>query len=204
MTTSDTTMTRPTRTQLLVLAGAARHPLIYELWADGYSQARLELHDGWQTVKTPTIRALLNKGLLSLPEGFPGEDRLRVTDAGLAILKAAPEIIAEVSSPGWRLTPTAEHRTEFTIGSTKFLIITSGWPNSVIVNSVGQHIAHAVNALFRRTPAKYERELAKFGVGAESDAFTAIVMEAFDTVCLLHPDLERYDPKFQFSVSDNQ
>lgn len=204
MKTSSETMTQPTRTQLLVLAGAARHPLIYELWADGYSQARLELPDGWQTVKTPTIRALLTKGLLSLSDGFPEDDRLTVTDAGLAMLKVAPEAIAEVSRPGWRLTPTSEHRATFTIGVTKFIMTTSGWPNSVTVSSVGQHIAHAINALFQRTPDKYERELAKFKVGKESNALTAIVVEAFETVYTLHPEIEHYVPKFQFNIDESK
>ena len=57
-------MSKLSKTQSLVLAAAARWPLIFVTWADGFLQAHLELPNGLQVVKTPTVRGLLERGLL--------------------------------------------------------------------------------------------------------------------------------------------
>ncbi len=39
-----------------MLAAAARWPLNYTVWADGFAQAHLALPNGLQVVKVPTVK----------------------------------------------------------------------------------------------------------------------------------------------------
>ena len=128
------------------------------------------------------------------------EDHLEVTLAGREALAAAPTAVAEVSTPGWRLTTTQERRVGFTVGDTNFIVITSGWPNSTSADIMAQRIAHSLVALHSRTPDKFEHELARFNTGVQG-AFAAIAEEALDVVHLLHPEIEGYANNVTLRVS---
>ena len=143
-----------------------------------------------QIVKSPTVRGLLERALLA-PNEDVHDDHLKVTMAGHEALAAAPEAVAEVSTLGWRLTSTSEHRAGFTAGGTEFVVTTSGWPNSTSAELMAQRFARSVIALHARTPDKFERELARFNTGVRG-AFGAIEDEALFTVRLLHPEMEGY------------
>jgi hypothetical protein len=167
------------------------------VWADGFTQAYLELPNGLQVVKTPTVKNLLERGLLI--RAHDG-DHLEVTAAGHEALTATPTAVSEVSTPGWRLTSTQERRAGFTVGDTKFVVTTSGWPNSTSADLIAQRIAHSMTALHARTPDKFERELAGFDAGVQG-AFAAIAEEAFDVVHLLHPEVEGHANNVTLRIS---
>lgn len=183
-------MSKLSRTQSLVLAAAAQWPLTYTVWADGFSQAYLELPNGIQVVKSPTAKGLIERGLLAQTNN-EDEGLLEVTQTGHEALAAAPTAVAEVSTPGWRLTATQDRRAGFSAGGTEFIVTTSGWPNTTSADLMAQHVAHSMTALYARTPEKFERELAGFGTGVQG-AFAAIAEEALDVVHLLHPEVEGY------------
>lgn len=82
-------MTKLSRTQALVLAAAAQWPLTYTVWADGFTQAYLELPNGIQVVKSPTAKGLLERGLLAQSDN-EHDGRLEVTAAGHEALAEAP------------------------------------------------------------------------------------------------------------------
>jgi len=192
-------MIKLSRTQALVLAAAAQWPLTYTVWADGFTQAHLALPNGLQVVKTPTVKGLLERGLLARTQD-EDEPRLELTLAGHEALAAAPTAVAEVSTSGWRLTATQERRTGLGVGGTDFIVTTSGWPNSTSADLLVQHIAHSMTALHARTPDKFERELAGFNAGVEG-AFAAIAEEARDALYLLHPEVEGYANNVSLRVS---
>lgn len=191
-------MSKLSRTQSLVLAAAAQWPLTYTVWADGFTQAYLELPNGIQPVKSPTARGLLERGFLS--RTTEGDDHLEVTLADREALAATPLAIAEVSTPGWRLTITSERRVRFTVGGADFIMTTSGWPNSTSADLMVEHVAHSVSALHSRTPDKFERELAAFTVGAPN-AFLAITEEALFAAQLIHPEIADHANRVDLRVS---
>lgn len=190
-------MPKLTKTQALVLAAAARWPLNYTVWADGFAQAHLELPNGLQAVKSPTTKNLLERGLLA--QTHDG-DLLEVTAAGHEALTSSPTAAKEVSTPGWRLTSTQEHRAGFTVGGTRFTATTSGWPTSTSADLMTQHAARSIAALHDRAPEKFEVELARFNAGVPS-AFAAIAEEALTVVHLLHPEIDGYANNFTLRIS---
>lgn len=192
-------MGKLTRTQTLVLAAAARWPLTYTAWADGFTQAYMELPNGLQVVKSPTVKGLLESGLLAQP-GNEHEGPLEVTAAGHEALAAAPAAVAEVSTPGWRLTATQDRRVEFNVGGTAFVVTTSGWPNTTSADLMAQHVARSMTALHGLTPDKFERELAGFTAGIQG-AFAAIAEEALDVIHLLHPEVVGYSNNVSIGIS---
>ncbi len=192
-------MIKLSRTQALVLAAAAHWPLTYTMWADGFTQVHLELPNGLQVVKSPTAKGLLERGLLAQTNN-EDNDHLEVTQAGHEALAGAPTAVAEVSTPGWRLTSTLEHRAGITVGGTRFIATTSGWPTSTSADLMAQHTASSIAALHARAPEKFEVELAGFNAGVPS-AFTEIAEEALAVVHLLHPEIDGYANNFTLRIS---
>lgn len=192
-------MSRLSRTQSLVLAAAARWTLHYRVWADGFTQVHLDLPDGIQVVKSPTAKGLIERGLLTQTDN-ENEDHLEVTLAGHEALAEAPTAVAEVSTPGWRLTATQDRRSGFNVGGTAFIVTTSGWPNTTSADLLAQRIAHGMTALQSRTPAKFEHELALLNAGVQG-AFAAVVEEALDVVHLMHPEVQGYANNITLRIS---
>ena len=85
--------------------------------------------------------------------------------AGHDALISAPTAVEKVTAPDWRLTATQEHRAGFTVGRTKFIATTSGWPTSTSADLMAQHAARSIAALHARAPEKFDVELARFNAG---------------------------------------
>ena len=191
-------MAKLSRTQSLVLAAACSWPLTYTVWADGFTQAYLNLPNGMQVVKTPTVKGLLERGLLA--RSSEDDDHLEVTLAGREALTGEPSAVTEASTPGWRLTVTSDRKVRFTVGGVDFLMTTSSWPNSTSADLMVEHVAHSMSALRSRTPDKFEHELAAFNAGTPS-AFGAIAEESLDAVRLLHPEVAGHANNFEMRIS---